>query len=77
MSDKHPQPTAVLTQRLQRVAKWLDQMAEVEGLTAQGRAQRKARANTCWQAAGRLEELSGADQGVSPAEGSPGFKGGL
>jgi len=59
MNDKIPQPTAVLVKRLQRVATWLDQMAEVDTLTEQGRAQRKARANTCWQAAARLEDLSG------------------
>lgn len=57
MSDKLPQPTYVLAKRLRRVARWLDQMAEQDGLTAQGRAQRRARANTCWQAAARLEGL--------------------
>jgi len=60
MSDKRPQSTATLTKRLRRVAKWIDQLvvddeAEVPKL--------KARANTCLQAAGRLQDL------VSTADG--------
>jgi hypothetical protein len=59
VSDKLPQSTEVLITRLRRVAKWLDRMADVQSLTALGaRAQWTARANTCWQAAARLEELT-------------------
>lgn len=49
MSEKRPQPTAVLVKRLRRVAKYFD------GVTAADPAM-AARANTCWQAAARLEE---------------------
>jgi hypothetical protein len=61
MGKKRPQPTAVLVKRLRRVAHWLDQMAEQDGLNVYARAQRKARANTCLQAAGRLEILIDPD----------------
>lgn len=60
MSEKRPQPTAVLTKRLQRVARWLDQKVE-QAETPQGKAQLRARVNTCWQAAARLELLSDPD----------------
>lgn len=54
MSDKVPQPTAVLIERLRRVAKWFDAFdCNVPVVTEA----MKARANTCLQAAGRLEEL--------------------
>lgn len=57
MSDKRPQPTATLIKRLQRVAKFLDsRTVDVDG-DAYPSAQWRARANTCWQAAARLEEL--------------------
>ena len=56
MSDKQPQQTDVLVKRLMRVAKWLDQK-EPQATTPQGRAQIAARANTCWQAAGRLDTI--------------------
>jgi len=49
MSDKVPQPTAVLVKRLRRVARWLDRETA-------GQPDMAARANTCWQAAARLEE---------------------
>lgn len=53
MSDKAPQPTDVLVHRLQRLARWLDQQ---EPKTPE----MSARANVCWQAAARLEELQAA-----------------
>lgn len=72
VSDKVPQSTKVLVARLQRVAKALDREAEfpekAAGLTvsiidrerhAKNAAAWRARANTCWQAAARLEELKG------------------
>ena len=55
--EQRPRPTQELMRQLRRVAHWLDQMAEVNGLTAQGKAQRKARANICTHAAARLELL--------------------
>lgn len=61
----NPQPTDVLVTRLQRLARVLDGYAtdEEKGLPARERAPEawRAFANTCWQAAGRLEELAGAD----------------
>lgn len=63
MADKLPQPTDVLVQRLQRVAKWLDSgQAGNYFDTYQQKAAISARANTCWQAAGRLEELAAKDK---------------
>lgn len=56
MGDPHPQPTRVLIHRLRRVARWLDQKAP-QATTSQGQAQVRARANTCWQSAARLEEI--------------------
>ena len=52
MSDKRPQPTAVLVKRLRRVGKWI----HAQALETKDHRLR-ARANTCWQAAGRLEDL--------------------
>lgn len=52
-----PQPTETLVRRLRRVAKALDVEAEIatrDGDTTEGKRWR-ARANTCLQAAGRLE----------------------
>lgn len=58
MSEKLPQPTDRLVHRLQRIAKWLDAGgAGHYSDSAQQTAANKARANTCWQCAGRLEEL--------------------
>lgn len=53
MNEKLPQPTDVLIKRLQRVAKWLDKQAAA----TEANDDLRARANTCWQCAGRLEEL--------------------
>lgn len=63
MSNKAPQSTATLVKRLRRVAKWLDQLADDNGTHAGlfAKAQLQARANTCWQAAGRLEDLGTSD----------------
>lgn len=58
MSEKTPQPTAVLIKRLRRVAKWHDgesHAAFIRGSTYEITA--RSRANTCWQAAARLEEM--------------------
>jgi hypothetical protein len=51
MSDRHPQPTDVLIHRLRRVAKAIREVAE-------GDPKWQAYANTCDQAAGRLEDLN-------------------
>lgn len=57
MGEKRPQPTAVLLKRLQRLARVLD--AEEKCFhTPESKARFRAWANTCWQAAARLEELS-------------------
>lgn len=56
--SKLPQPTDVLVRRLRRVAKWLDELATSHS-TPNGLFAKEsivARANTCWQTAGRLEE---------------------
>lgn len=53
MGEKQPQPTDVLIKRLRRVAKYLDRLAE----TSADKPSTTARANTCWQAAARLEEF--------------------
>lgn len=63
MSEKLPQPTATLIKRLRRVAKWLQGDALPSFVSPQERAAYCARANTCWQAAGRLEELDAARAG--------------
>ncbi len=55
MSEKRPQETSVLIHRLQRVAKWLDATGSI--CAGPDKPQWVARANTCWAAAGRLEEL--------------------
>lgn len=53
-SDKRPQSTLVLVKRLQRVARWMDGYAAVcSNLPAEC-----ARANTCWQSAGRLADVA-------------------
>ena len=52
MGEKRPQPTATLVKRLRRVAKWLD-----TAYFAYSPASARARADTCLQAAARLEEL--------------------
>lgn len=57
MKDKHPQPTNVLTERLQRVAKWFDRESENPVDSSQIRVALTARANTCWQSAARLGQL--------------------
>lgn len=65
MADKNPQSTKVLVGRLRRVAKYLDTCAAFDNLHEALRAPMRARANTCWQAAGRLQEL---DEKVDEAE---------
>lgn len=60
MTDKVPQPTAVLVKRLRRVARHLDVFAAREqepGEAGSVAAAWRARANTCWQAATRLKLL--------------------
>lgn len=52
MADKLPQPTQLLIRRLRRVAKHLDGTAD-----ERSSLQMRARANVCWQAAARLEQL--------------------
>lgn len=47
-----PQPTDVLMKRLRRVAAYLDRLAVTSG----DKPAARARANTCWQCAGRLED---------------------
>lgn len=55
MSEKHPQSTETLVHRLRRVATALD--AEARNHLDEGvRAMWRARANTCLQAAGRLQD---------------------
>jgi hypothetical protein len=53
MSEKRPQPTAVIVKRLKRVAKYLQGVADAMEHPADA-----ARANTCWQAVARLELLT-------------------
>lgn len=60
MSDPKPQPTHVLVRRLRRAAKALEEIAaaRTEGLVLIGRVEKwRAHANTCWQAAGRLDDF--------------------
>jgi hypothetical protein len=57
MGDKLPQPTATLIKRLRRVAKHLDRMLAEDWIGTSDTPQWRARSNTCWQAAARLEEL--------------------
>lgn len=61
MSDKLPQPTGVLVQRLRRVTTACDHEAESARVLGDERLATVwlARANTCLQAAARLEELEG------------------
>jgi len=59
MSDKNPQPTPVLIKRLRRAARALDGLAAGDD-HARDRVAWKAFANTCLQAAGRLEDLGAA-----------------
>ena len=58
MGEKRPQSTAVLVKRLRRVAKTLDRLLANEWSGTSDEAQWRARSNTCWQAAARLEELA-------------------
>lgn len=64
MGNKIPQSTNVLRKRLQRVAKWLDELAANNGTEAGlfQKAALTARANTCWQTAARLEGLADAGE---------------
>lgn len=55
MADKVPQPTKTLIKRIRRVAKALDDRVNDVGMAAA--PQWRARANTCWQVAARLEEF--------------------
>jgi hypothetical protein len=59
VSEKRPQPTEVLVKRLRRVAKWIDWCGSI--CSGPDKPQWLARANTCWQAAARLEELGTED----------------
>jgi hypothetical protein len=57
MGNKLPQPSAILVDRMQRAARYLDQIAE--NCADEGaRAIARAHANTVWQGAGRLEDLA-------------------
>lgn len=56
MGDKQPQATSVLVKRLRRVAKALDALANVAE-NNEVKAMWTARANTCWQCCGRIDEL--------------------
>jgi hypothetical protein len=67
VSDKVPQPTAVLVKRLRRVAQLFDHEATCFHTPAHA-AQFQARANTCWQAAARLEDLDAAIAIAEPQE---------
>lgn len=67
MPDKNPQPTERLLKRLRRVAVKLDGFADARKNGDQllpSVEVLKACANTCWQAAGRIEDLA-ADKAVS------------
>lgn len=70
MKDRIPQPTAVLLRRLRRVAAKLDGFAETRkhgDLLLPSVEVLKAAANTCWQAAGRLDELDSVTrEGTQP-----------
>jgi hypothetical protein len=59
MGEKRPQRTAVLMKRLRRVAKWLGDTGAI--CVGPDKPQWIARANTCWQAAARLELLTDPD----------------
>ena len=58
MSEKAPQSTGMLVHRLRRVAKWFDREADNHVDRPNLKAAFRARANTCWQAAARLEECA-------------------
>lgn len=64
MSEKIPQSTATLVKRLRRLAQVLSNDAD-DHYIGHEFAKRKARANTCWQAAGRLEELAAMLAGIT------------
>lgn len=66
MGEKRPQPTAVLVKRLRHLARTIDRLLQEDWAGTSDEAQWKARANVCWQAAARLEELSESGA-VSPA----------
>jgi hypothetical protein len=61
MSDPLPQPTGVLISRLQRIARHFDKLAREAGPLAAHSPSLRAQANTCWQAAARLEEYLAKD----------------
>jgi len=63
VSEKRPQPTATLIKRLRRVARRIDQYLVEDWAGTNDAPQWRARANTCWQAAARLEELQASLQG--------------
>lgn len=67
MKEKRPQPTAVLKRRLRRVSHHLDKMLATDWAGTSDAVQWKARANTCWQAAARLELY--IDDATPPCEG--------
>ena len=55
-----PQPTVVLVKRLRRLARALDLQADLASAAERDTArvaQIRARANVCWQAAGRLDDF--------------------
>jgi hypothetical protein len=60
VSNKIPQPTKVLIDRLRRVAKCIDRLLAEDWVGTSDAPAWKARANTCWQSAARLEELESA-----------------
>lgn len=63
MSEKLPQPTAVLVKRLQRFARRLERYLAEDWIDTNDASAWRARANLCWQAAGRLEELAKESEG--------------
>jgi hypothetical protein len=64
MGNKIPQPTGVLISRLQRIARWLDSGQAGSAFDSeQQKTANRARANTCWQAAARLEDMLGKAEG--------------
>ena len=75
MSNKLPQPTSILLKLLRRVAKALEREGQQFILVAgreSERAKWRAYANTCWQVAGRLEELTRRGS-REPLENEPGY----
>jgi hypothetical protein len=57
MNAKLPQPTLILIDRLQRAARYLDELA-ANCVDDGAHAIAKSHAETAWHAAGRLEDLA-------------------